>query len=390
MKIVTFGDSPHTISGFGTALRFLDTYLHNVGHEVYHIGFQSFGQEMIASTGDTILGYKLLPNIGGKRFGEDAWKFWLPKKQPDVFLTLADFWMLIDLFRNDVEYPWCGWYPIDGYPLTDQLKEMLKKLDYRVCMSNWGAEMVRKEGFTTYHIPHGVDTSIYYPRNKKENDFTRDILGIPRKCLLLGVFGRNQDRKKHPQAIKILKKLREERPDLDIRMLLWMDRRDTEGWDMEFVVKRFGFEIGKDVFFPPTDIMPNFMYGAPSELMAEIMSCCDIKLDTTGGEGFGLTLVESLACGTLVIATDYTTPREILGDFTCGLPIKVAMYDLGNAGVDRALVDVEHGASQVLWAIEHPDETIAMTNRGVERARKIYDWGVIVKQFDEYLRDIKI
>ena len=187
-----------------------------------------------------------------------------------------------------------------------------------------------------------------------------------------------------------MKKLRDERPDLDIRMLLWMDRRDTEGWDMEYVVKRYGFEIGKDVFFPPIDIMPNFMFGAPNELLAEIMSCCDIKLDETGGEGFGLTIAEAMACGTLVIVTDYTTPREILGNFTCGLPIKVAMYDMGNAGVDRALVDVEHGASQILWALDNRDEVIAMSNRGVQRAKKVYDWGVVVQQWDEYLRDIKI
>jgi len=390
MKIVTMGDSPHTISGFGTAMRFLDTYLHNVGHEVYHIGFQSFGQEMVASFHDSVLGYKVLPNIGGKRFGDDAWKFWLPKINPDVFLTLADFWMLIDLFRNDVEYPWAMWYPIDGYPLTTQLEEMLKKLDYRVCMSNWGAEMVRRKGFSSHHIPHGVDTTIFSPKHPKENMATRDLLGIPRNCILLGVFGRNQNRKKHPRAIKIFLEARKQRPDLDIRMLMWMDMRDTEGWDFEFICKRYGLVIGKDVFFPPTHIMPNFMYGAPSELMGKIMSCCDIKLDTTGGEGFGLTNVEAMSAGTLVIGTDYTTVGEILGDWKCGLPINVETWDMGNAGVDRAMVDVQHGASQVLWAIDNVDEVIAMTKLGVERAKEVYDWGVVVQQFDQYLRDIKL
>ena len=388
------GDSPHTISGFGTALRHLDTYFHNVGHEVYHIGYQTFGQEMIASFHDRILGYKLLPNIGGKRFGDDAWKFWLPQINPDIFLTLADFWMLIDVFRNAItQCPYCMWYPIDGYPLTSQLKEMLHNVDYRICISEYGRDMVRGEGIATKYVPHGTDTSIFKPISNSERKEMRNQLGISTRddMILFGVFSRNQSRKKHPRAVRMFAKIKEMYPELNMGLLLWMDRKDSEGWDMEFVCQRLGLNIGYDVFFPPVNMMPNFMYGVDSSTLAKIMASCDFHLFPTGGEGFGLTIPETMACGVLNFATEYTTPPEILRfgkKDQCGLPLKVETFEMGNAGVDRALVDVDFGVGQIKWALENPDEVIVMKENGIKRARKFYDWGEVVQKFDTELRDM--
>lgn len=89
-------------------------------------------------------------------------------------------------------------------------------------------------------------------------------------------------------------------------LLLWMDRRDPEGWDLEFICKRFGLEIGKDVFFPPPDMMANFMYGVSEEELAQVMNVIDIHCFLTGGEGFGLSQLETMSCGVVNVCTDYT------------------------------------------------------------------------------------
>ena len=60
MRILLAGDSTSVISGFGSALRNLATYLHRRGHTVAHLGWQTPGQERIASFGDDILGYNCL------------------------------------------------------------------------------------------------------------------------------------------------------------------------------------------------------------------------------------------------------------------------------------------------------------------------------------------
>jgi len=190
------GDSWHTISGFGSAGRNLATYLHKVGHNVSYIGWQTFGQRVVASFEDNILGFKGLPNVGGQRFGEQAWKYWLPRVNPDVFITLADFWMLMDLFKqNTVPYPWCMWYPIDGYPITGQMNNMLQKIPYRVCISEYGGNMVRKKGYSTSVVPHGCKTSVYKPLHKGIVAEMKSRIGIPQNAFVVGRVDRNQQRK---------------------------------------------------------------------------------------------------------------------------------------------------------------------------------------------------
>jgi len=131
MRILLVGDSTTVISGFGTALRNLATTLHNVGHTVAHLGWQTMGQERIATFHDKILGYTELPNITGERFGENAFKFWLVKWKPDLVIVLSDFWMMAYMFKMELPVPLMMWYPIDGYPITEQMEQMLKMLDYR-------------------------------------------------------------------------------------------------------------------------------------------------------------------------------------------------------------------------------------------------------------------
>ena len=287
MKIVFFSDSPHTISGFGTVSRNLATYFHNVGHDVHYIGWQTFGQQMVASFHDKILGFKLYPNVGGQKFGETAWKYWLPRIEPDLFFTLGDFWMLLDLFKqNEIPYPWLMYYPIDGYPITEQMTGMLKKLNYRVAMSHYGADMVKSIGLETGCITHGVETSNFKPLYPSVVRQMKQRLGIPPDAFVVGRVDRNQKRKMVPRTIKAFLPFKKDYPDSVL--LLWMDRRDQEGWDLDFVCKRFGLEIGKDVFFPPQDMMANFMYGVPEEELAQVMNCIDIHCFLTGGEGFGL------------------------------------------------------------------------------------------------------
>jgi glycosyltransferase involved in cell wall biosynthesis len=386
MKILWMSDSWHTISGFGSASRNIATYLHNAGHDMNYIGWQTFGQKQIATFHDKILGFKGLSNVGGKRFGEDAWKYWLPKIEPDIFITLSDFWMVLDVFKqNKLPYPWLMWYPIDGYPITDQMNVMLKKLDYRVCISEYGAKQVREKGMSTGAVPHGVNTNVFKPYHKNVIQEMKQKLGIPPNAFVVGRVDRNQRRKKVPRLMRSFVKFKRDFPDSVL--LLWMDKRDTEGWDLEFIAKRLGLIEGKDVFFPPPSMMANFMYGVPELELAHVMNVIDIHGWTTGGEGFGLTGLETMACGTVNVATDYTTPEEIFGNWTCGVPIKVETFEIGNAGVDRALVDIDDCYAKMKYLRENLDEMKVLSDAGVKRAQEVYDWDVIGRRFDKYLRE---
>jgi len=391
MRILLVGDSTTVISGFGTALRNLATTLHNVGHTVAHLGWQTMGQERIATFHDKILGYTELPNITGERFGENAFKFWLVKWKPDLVIVLSDFWMMAYMFKMELPVPLMMWYPIDGYPITEQMEQMLKLLDYRVCISKYGANMVMEKGIETYYVPHGVNTANYYPRPPDEILEMKRTIGIPDDAFVIGRVDRNQPRKKIPRTIRAFAKIHKDYPETVL--YLHMDKRDKEGSDLDFIVKRFGLTIGKDVFFPPPDMMANFMYGLSEDTLAKVMSMIDIHLWTTGGEGFGLTGLETMACGAVNVATDYTTPPELFNfrkPNKAGLPIKVETFEANRAGVDRAFIDVDDAYEKVKWLLENRDEMKVMAENGVKRAKEVYDWNIVTRQFDDIVRNIDI
>lgn len=379
-------DSYHTVSGFATASRNLATQLAGLGYDVNYIGWQTFGQDWLAANREKLLGFKALPNVGGNKFGETAWKFWMNQINPDLFFILSDFWMSIDNFRHEKPCPYMMWYPIDGAPITTQIVDMIKRIDYPVCMSEFGTNLVREAGVATKTIYHGVDTDIYKPQHPKVIEEWKHKIGIPRNAFVVGRIDRNQTRKKIPLTLEAFVKLKKDYPDSVL--VLWMDRRDPEGWDLEFVIKRMGLQEGKDVIFPPATLMANFMYGTDPTDLTMVMNTFDVHCWLTGGEGFGLTGAETMACGVVNVATDYTTPKEIFGNWTCGLPVKVKYFECGQAGVDRAFADPDHAYEQMKWLRENPDERKAMGEAGVRRAREVYPWNKIGKQFDELIRGI--
>jgi phosphatidylinositol alpha-mannosyltransferase len=85
----------------------------------------------------------------------------------------------------------------------------------------------------------------------------------------------------------------------------------------------------------------------------------------TGGESFGIVLVEAMAAGTAVVASDLDAFRRVLVD--------------GNAG---RLVPVDDAAALAAGLIEVLDNDVARS-RFVESAAEAvrqYDWSIVAKQ----------
>lgn len=79
----------------------------------------------------------------------------------------------------------------------------------------------------------------------------------------------------------------------------------------------------------------------PASKMAEIYSTIDVLLMPSGGEGFGVPLIEAQACGTPVITTDFT-----------------AMSDLVGAGWKIPVVGKQHTPINSFWAIPDVDAIV--------------------------------
>ena len=88
----------------------------------------------------------------------------------------------------------------------------------------------------------------------------------------------------------------------------------------------------------------------------------------TPGEAFGLTLVESMACGTPVVATRLPGVRSVVAHEIDGL--------LATPGDPAALADA------ISWILDHEAEQRAMGQRGRQKVAERYDWQRIGTQLE--------
>jgi len=92
--------------------------------------------------------------------------------------------------------------------------------------------------------------------------------------------------------------------------LLQTDKGDgIEGMvNLPELVRNMGLIEGQDVIF--CNQYQNII-GYPLEYMVEFYNCLDVHLITTRGEGFGIPILESQACGVPVITGGWTACKEL-------------------------------------------------------------------------------
>ncbi len=80
-------------------------------------------------------------------------------------------------------------------------------------------------------------------------------------------------------------------------------------------------------------------------------------------EGFGLTAIEAMACGTPVIATDTDGLRDVIEDGRNGLLVR---YN-----------DIEMMTEKISYLLKNEPERIKLSKNGQEKARTVYNWNTI-------------
>ena len=130
----------------------------------------------------------------------------------------------------------------------------------------------------------GVDQNIYRPIRRE-----------PNKNLKIGYFGGLDGRKGAELVIKSFAKLSSKRSDIELHM----------------VGSGRNLEAFKSMNLPGAHFQPPL----PDGKMVEFINSLDIFVYPTLAEGFGLPVVETMACGVPVIASNVTTMPEVVGKY---------------------------------------------------------------------------
>lgn len=243
--------------------------------------------------------------------------------------------------------PFSRWLyaPIDAEgpngKMPEEIAEVCGKMDRTLFYTKWASEMYyQTTGVANQpHLPHGTDTSIFYPQDRKEvrKTFIQTVTGgdpmeLHENVFLVGIIATNSARKDWDLGFRVCQELLKRGHNVGV----WAHTNSLKGhWDIVGMAKAYGLN-GRLV---PT------ITDLSDEQMAEAYNACNVVLGIALGEGWGLVHSDSLACGVPVIhgnyagATDYM-PKEMLVD-------PLGFFADGYYGHKRPVFDERHWADRV-------------------------------------------
>jgi glycosyltransferase involved in cell wall biosynthesis len=230
-----------------------------------------------------------------------------PKRLPiDAMITLIDAWVIPIEYLEELKMmgiKWCPYSPVDHDPIPPDIEKVLRYGDYTLAMSPYTLREFERVGLPNpRYLPHGVETRIFFPRPQHKEMFQA------RNMFVAGMVSTNVEpigRKGFRYAFDAWEKFHKKHDD--VRLYIHCDStRSSGGLDLVQMAQQRGFmPYSPDMWMLQSNIAP--------EKMAEIYSTFDVLLMPSGGEGFGIPLIEAQACGTPVIATDFTAPADLVG-----------------------------------------------------------------------------
>ncbi len=139
----------------------------------------------------------------------------------------------------------------------------------------------------------------------------------------------------------------------------------------------------KKIYFSLSDLLN----PAPTEFLAKLYNASDVFISATGGEGFGVPYVESMACKKPIIAPNFSSTHELIieerdGIGPRGIATKIATY-IADMEVfsDRGICSVEDTVKAMSLLYENKKKREELGENGLKFVKRFCNWDDISKKF---------
>jgi glycosyltransferase involved in cell wall biosynthesis len=204
-------------------------------------------------------------------------------------------------------------------------------------------------------MPNGVDAQHFSPG--PDTAGLRERLGIPGDSLV-AAFVATLDRAHHFKRVDVAIDALGELGDQDVHLVV------AGGGELvgEFRARAVRRGVGERV---------HFLGAIPHPELPDVLRACDLFLLTTEPpESFGIVLIEAMACGLPVVATDYPGVRAVVVEGATGLLARQG----DSADVARCLVELHDMGAE---------GRAAMGRAGRERAEREWNWPRLLDRMDD-------
>ena len=223
------------------------------------------------------------------------------------------------------------------------LRRVAGRLSLRIAVSERAASFAQERiGGSFEIVPNGIDVERWSAAEPRD-------LGPGTRLLFVG---RLDERKGFPVAVEAFRRLAADRPEL--RLIVAGDGPQRDALEV----------------LPPGLLERVTMLGhVPNTELPTVTAGCDLYLGpSTGGESFGIVLVEAMAAGLPVVASDTPGYDEVVTDGVDGLLVTPRDPSALAARIELLLED--HALSERLAAA------------GRERAAS-FDWSIVIRRLED-------
>ena len=359
----------------------------------------------------TSKGAKVLPDF-------IKWASW--KDPIDVILEIYEpghaYNHIMTMRSLGIDQPVILYFPIEGLPPHNLVYDLAGKVEYPVVFCKSGIDFVKRQ------VPQspieyaylGIDHAPFAPLPPEERKKWRELVGWNDKFIILNV-GTNKRGKQQPYLIDAMRILLEWGHD-DVYMYLHTRRYDQNvmnGWNLEWIADRASFihdlPVSDHILFPPdydkwrgmpyhhTEPVEEWKLVTPATPQARgaiftlmdmitMYGISDLCVDVSSVEGWGLPVLESVACGLPTISVDDGHVRSEVHYRYCWDMLRPKHWDMWHTSATLQLVDPEDVARAIITAKDNYGAAKAQALKASKQVMQDLPWATTTQYFVDLIR----
>jgi glycosyltransferase involved in cell wall biosynthesis len=407
VRVLVLGTWSH--GGFGKVTVELSTRFLAAGHDIRILAVDHRGEPITGPLNGRVWPASMLGGSHGKRtdtaIDGTFWRKLDPRDQwtPEAVLAIEDMSGLMARMNLDGQFnevwtkvPIWHYCPIEGDNLPPFWAKMWSFVR-PVAMSDYGAsEIAKLIGTPVPRIYHGVDSETYRPASITD-PIVWDGKRLGTKDACKAAFGINPKRKIILRSDALVVRKFYDRLIAALVPILFADP-DTDVL-LHTTASRDDIDLTQELLRMPVPLqgrvkitgMHDTWVGLPTEGMVALMNAADLYVSTTGGEGFGLNLAESLACEVPVVVTDWAADAEVVGPGGILVPPLTDSYGEpvrfhSTYGMDWAVPDPRGFVEPVLNLLAKPSKRRELGALGRSHVAR-FSWDTAAAEFLTLLED---
>ena len=219
-------------------------------------------------------------------------------------------------------------------------------------------------------IPHGIPPDIYHPFDDVTKRNLRDSMGLKNK-FVIGTVAKNIIRKRLNDVVKVFSMVLS---SIDDSVLIIKTDKEVskDGYNLPILLNSYDFS--ERVIILKGDYSHN--------KMTDLYNCMDVYIQLSEWEGFGIPVVEAMACGIPVVTHDVQGPGEIVN--VAGIVVSSREY-IDDSGAFLSYANVKEAADAIIRIYEARGLRKSLSKKAVEIVRDKYDMNIIVDKWIEVM-----